>query len=42
MLCLDLITMTLGEGGDTKVGLLVDRMVVGSWVDGWVVREMVV
>ena len=42
MLCLNLVTITLGEGGDAKVGLLVDGIVVGSWVDGWVVREGVV
>ena len=34
MLCLDLVTMTLGEDGDSDTGLLVDGMVVGSYGEG--------
>ena len=34
MLCFDLVTMTLGEDGDAKLGLLVDGMVGRSWVEG--------
>ena len=36
MLCLDLVTMTLGEDGDSETELLVNGMVVGSYEEGWV------
>ena len=39
MLCLELVTMTLGEDFDTKTGLLIDGMVDGSCGDGGVVAE---
>ena len=34
MLCLDIVTMTLGGDGDVELGFLVVRMVGGSWVVG--------
>ena len=39
MLCLDLVTMTLGEDGDAKTGLLIDRMVGGSCGDSGFIKE---
>ena len=34
MLCLDLVTMTHGEDGDSEIWLLVDGIVGGWYVEG--------
>ena len=35
MLCLDLVTMTCGEVGDSETKLLVDELIGGMCKDGW-------
>ena len=42
MLCLDLVTITRGEDGDSESWLLVDEMIDGWCVEGWDRPEVVV
>ena len=42
ILCLDLVTMTRGEDGDSQIGLLMVGMVGGWWWEGWNWAKVVV